>query len=177
MLFRRQNSLIVVLVITGMALLSTSIFVGQASATTTKCNAIDNILPDPKCTPGAINPKVTQDNLKDTICKSGFTKTVRPPASVTDKIKKKVMLEYGFTDSPRNYELDHLIPLEVGGAPKDVKNLWPEPSYTKINFHDKDKLENYLHKQVCSGKISLTDAQNEIATNWFKYWNDAGRPR
>lgn len=177
MSFRHQNPLFVILVITAIAILSTSIFLGQASATTTKCKAIDNILPDPKCTPGDINPKVTQDNLKDTICKSGFTKTVRPSVSVTSKIKKIVMKDYGFTDSPLNYELDHLIPLEVGGAPKDVKNLWPEPAYTKVNWHDKDKFENYLNKQVCSGKMSLKDAQNQIATNWYKNWNDAGRPR
>lgn len=171
MLFKHQKSLIAVLLVITLSLSLTSVSTVQASAASTaKCKTVNDILPDPKCTPGAVDPKVTQSNIKDTICKSGYTKTVRPPASVTDKIKRGVMKAYEFTDSSRNYELDHLIPLEIGGAPKDVKNLWPEPSYTKTNFHDKDKFENYLHEQVCSGKMDLKTAQQEIATNWYKYW-------
>lgn len=146
------------------------------STASTTCKAISNILPDPKCTPGAVDPVVTQDTIDSTICVSGYTKTVRPPVSVTKPIKLQVMESYGFTDSPSNYELDHLIPLELGGTPSDVKNLWPEPSYTNPNHHDKDRFENYLHEQVCSGNMDLRTAQNEISTNWFKYWDDAGRP-
>lgn len=171
MLFRHQKSLVAILLVITLSLSLTSVFTVQASAVSTaKCKTVNDILPDPKCTPGASDPKVTQSNIKDTICKSGYTKTVRPPVSVTDKIKRGVMKSYGFTDSPRNYELDHLIPLEIGGAPRDVKNLWPEPSYTKTNFHDKDKFENYLHDQVCSGNMKLEDAQKAIATNWYNYW-------
>jgi hypothetical protein len=80
------------------------------------CIAINDILPDPNCTPGATDPAVTQDNIDSTICVSGYTKTVRPPTSVTNPIKLERMQAYGFTDSKSNYELDHLIPLEVGGA-------------------------------------------------------------
>jgi hypothetical protein len=83
------------------------------------------------------------------------------------------MQAYGFTDSPSNYELDHLIPLELGGAPTDVKNLWTEPYYTNPNSYDKDGFENYLHNQVCSGLMDLQTAQTEIATNWVKYWQEA----
>jgi hypothetical protein len=83
------------------------------------------------------------------------------------------MKAYGFNNSPSNYEFDHLIPLEIGGTPDDLKNLWPEPH---SNSFDKDKFENYLHKQICSGRMDLKTAQNEIATNWLKYWEDAGRP-
>jgi len=136
------------------------------------CHAINNILPDPKCTPGTIDPAVTQANIDSTICVSGYTKTVRPSTSVTNPIKLERMQAYGFNDSPRNYELDHLIPLELGGAPEDVKNLWPEPYYTNPNSYDKDGFENYLHNQVCSGAMDLQTAQNEIATNWFKYWSE-----
>jgi len=142
------------------------------SSTSVTCQAIDNILPDPKCTPGAIDPRVTQDNIDSTICVSGYTKTVRPSTSVTGPIKLQVMQEYGFTDSTSNYELDHLIPLELGGAPSDVKNLWPEPYYTNPSSYNKDSFENYLHDQVCSGAIDLKTAQDEIATNWFKYWSE-----
>jgi hypothetical protein len=86
------------------------------------------------------------------------------------------MQAYGFTDSLSNYELDHLIPLELGGAPDDIKNLWPEPYYTDPNAHDKDRFENYMHNQVCSGNLDLVTAQNEIATNWVKYWVESRQP-
>ena len=131
------------------------------------CQAINDTLPDPKCTPGAIDPAVTQYNIDSTICVSGYTKTVRPPVSVTEPQKLESMKAYGFTDSPSNYEFDHLIPLELGGAPDDMKNLWPEPHSSSFT---KDSLENYLHDQVCSGNIDLKTAQHEIATNWFNYW-------
>ena len=77
------------------------------------------------------------------------------------------MKAYGFTDSPSNYEFDHLIPLELGGAPDDAKNLWPQPHSSSFT---KDGIENYLHDQVCSGSMDLKSAQHEIATNWFSYW-------
>ena len=80
------------------------------------------------------------------------------------------MQSYGFSDSLSNYELDHLIPLEIGGAPSDVKNLWPEARYGDPNSLEKDGIENYLHNQVCSGSMSLSEAQKEIATNWVDYW-------
>ncbi|MDE1863560.1 MAG: hypothetical protein KGI33_11700 [Thaumarchaeota archaeon] len=113
---------------------------------------------------------MTQDNIQSTICVSGYTKTVRPPTSVTDPIKLERMKAYGDADSPSNYELDHLIPLELGGAPSDIKNLWPEPYYTTVTAYNKDGFENYLHRQVCSGAMDLKTAQDEIATDWLKYY-------
>lgn len=136
----------------------------------THCTSI-NGLPDTKCTPGATNPDVTQDNIKKTICTPGFSKGIRPPVSYTEPLKKKLMKSYGFTDSLSNYELDHLIPLEVGGNPYDVKNLWPQAHYGQAKSLEKDKYEVYLNKQVCSGAISLQKAQMEISTNWMYYWN------
>jgi hypothetical protein len=148
-----------------------------SSTMPTTCTALDNgVLPDSKCTPGAIDPSVTQENIDSTICVSGYTKTVRPPVSVTEPQKFESMKAYGFNDSPSNYEFDHLIPLEIGGAPDDLRNLWPESHNTTPNSYDKDGFENYLNDQVCSGKMDLKTAQNEIATNWVKYWEDAGRP-
>ncbi|HJU13041.1 MAG TPA: hypothetical protein VJ792_01115, partial [Candidatus Nitrosotalea sp.] len=93
-----------------------------------------------------------------------------------EPLKFDLMDAYGYADSAGNYELDHLIPLEIGGSPTDVRNLWPEPHYTTPNSYDKDGFENYLHDQVCSGAMDLKTAQNEIATNWVKYWNEAGSP-
>jgi hypothetical protein len=119
---------------------------------------------------------VTQDNIKKTICVPGYSRTVRPPVSYTTPLKIKLMQSYGFTDSRSNYEFDHLISLEIGGNPKDVRNLWPEPGYGQYNFHIKDRFENYLHKQVCSGAMILSDAQKEIATDWISSWKKAGQP-
>jgi hypothetical protein len=134
-------------------------------------------LPDPICTPGSIDPNVTQNNIGTTICVSGYTQTVRPSTSWTNPRKIQSIKDYGYIDTnTSDFEYDHLISLEIGGAPKDTKNLWPEPYYGLYNSHDKDGFENYLHRQVCSGAMSLAEAQNEISTNWVSYWIKAGEP-
>jgi len=126
-------------------------------------------LPDPKLTPGAVNPDVSQANIQSTICVSGFTSTIRPPSSYTTSLKVK-QLQYGYAVdgdySTGDYEEDHLISLELGGAPSDPKNLWPEPYFGKYDARVKDRLENKLHDLVCGGTISLRTAQRAIASNW-----------
>ena len=122
--------------------------------------SIQNAFPDPGCTPGAIFADVT----KDEICTSGYSKTVR---NVPVAEKDDVYAEYGITShQPGEYEVDHFISLELGGS-NDIANLWPEPASPKPGFHEKDLVENFLHDQVCSGKISLSTAQTEIRTNWL----------
>ena len=124
-------------------------------------------LPDPKCTPGAVDPRVTQDNVHSTICVSGYTATVRPPSSYTDALKAQQIKEYGYPDtSLADYEEDHLIPLELGGHPTDPKNLWPEPRGGPKSAADKDMVENALNKRVCAGTMTLVAAQSAIATDW-----------
>ncbi len=117
-------------------------------------------LPDSACTPGAILPNAT----KEQICTPGYSKNVRNvPTSEKDQVYK----EYGIAHhSAGEYEVDHLISLELGGS-NDIANLWPEPAEPRPGFHEKDKVENYLHDQVCNGAISLQQAQVEIATNWL----------
>ena len=132
--------------------------IGQQSRTSGCVSAKG--LPDSACTPGAILPKAT----KDKICQPGYSTSVR---DVTTAVKDKVYAEYGITHhSPGQYEVDHLISLELGGS-NDVANLWPEPAEPRPGFHEKDKVENYLHEQVCRGAISLKQAQAEIAGNWL----------
>jgi hypothetical protein len=119
-----------------------------------------NSLPDSACTPGAIFSDATVDQ----ICKSGYSSQVR---NVTDSEKNAVYAEYGITHhSAGEYEVDHLISLELGGS-NDIANLWPEPAEPRPGFHEKDKVENYMHQQVCSGSISLPDAQAQIANDWL----------
>ena len=66
-------------------------------------------LPDPNCTPGAISPKVTPDTLATTICRTGYTKSIRPPASITEVEKRENAAAYGYTGSLRDVEYDHLL--------------------------------------------------------------------
>lgn len=128
----------------------------------TTCH-INGLLPDKACTPGAIDPQVTQANINSTICVSGYTKTVRPPVSYTNQLKITQMAQYGFSDTLANHEEDHLIALEIGGSGTDPKNLWPEPY---PGAHQKDQVENLLHSRVCSGQMTLAAAQAAISTDW-----------
>jgi hypothetical protein len=120
-------------------------------------------LPDRRCTPGAISPAVTQANLSSTICRSGYTESVRPSESITEREKEGSLTSYGDSGPLHVYEYDHLIPLELGGATNDPRNLWPEPGSLP---NPKDELENRLREMVCSGQLRLAVAQREIARNW-----------
>ena len=132
--------------------------------TKTQDCAAHNGLPDSACTPGAIFSTAT----KDIICKSGYSSTVR---NVPTSEKNQVYAEYGIkTRSTGQYEVDHFISLELGGS-NDISNLWPELASPTPGFHQKDQVENYLHSQVCSGAITLKNAQIEISTNWLAVYN------
>jgi hypothetical protein len=122
-------------------------------------------LPDPRCTPGATDPRVTQADLRTTICTEGYTERVRPAVSVTEPIKRERMDAYGITLSLSQTELDHLIPLELGGA-STVQNLWPEPWDGARGAHVKDTLENALNHLVCDERLELRAAQQAIAGDW-----------
>ena len=118
-------------------------------------------LPDPDCTPGAIFPDAT----KNEICVSGYSSTVR---NVSISLKKKVFAQYGI-EYPvpfGSYEVDHLIPLALGGS-NDIANLWPKSAEPFPGFYEKNITGNYLHKEVCDGNIALSIAQERMAKDWF----------
>ena len=117
------------------------------------------ILPDPTITPGGLNRMVRQSTIRKTICKSGWTKTIRPPVGFTNALKLSQMIVYGETGSPSDYEEDHLIPLELGGAPRNPKNLWPEP-HAQSSLSD--PFETKLKREVCKGIITLKNARATI---------------
>ncbi|MFD9796811.1 hypothetical protein ACFWXK_38360 [Streptomyces sp. NPDC059070] len=128
-------------------------------------------LPDPKCTPGALNPKVTQATVKTTVCTSGYTGTIRPPVSVTGPEKTANARSYGYTGPMGDSEYDHLVSLVLGGDPDDPRNLWVEPPSPDHKpgggpNNPKDVVESKLSKAVCSGKVQLNAAQTAIATDW-----------
>jgi len=114
----------------------------------------------PALTPGVLNPDVTQATLRQTICSRGWTKTVRPPSSFTSALKLVQMRQYGFSGGPADYQEDHFISLELGGAPDDPKNLWPE---RRPRADYVDTIENDLNERVCSGELSLADGQRREA--------------
>ena len=131
-------------------------------------------LADPGCTPGAVDTQVTQADIRSTICRSGYTSSVRPPESITEPAKYRSMAAYGAPGSAGAYEYDHLVPLELGGS-SDVRNLWPEPnagspsqfdSTDSFGINAKDGVEDRLNAAVCSGEVALAAAQLAIATDW-----------
>jgi hypothetical protein len=129
-------------------------------------------LPDPNCTPGALNPKVTQATIGRTICrKGGYTSGIRPSTSVTGKEKRLNAKSYSFTGSMGDAEYDHLISLQLGGDPNDARNVWVEPADpghkrgSGVN-NLKDPVETKLHTAVCARKVTLAAAQKAIAADW-----------
>lgn len=117
------------------------------------------IRPDPMLTPGAV-----MTTNATTICQPGYSKTVR---HTSGKLKAKIYREYGIEKARSHFEVDHLVSLELGGA--DVaENLWPQSYDTaQWNAHSKDKLENRLHILVCTGQLSIQQAQHDIASDWI----------
>jgi hypothetical protein len=139
----------------------------QAQAAPASCHyrtaANGETLPDPSCTPGATNPKVTPETLATTICRSGYTKSIRPSKAITEAEKRASAAAYGYTGPMSGVEYDHLVPLELGGDPNDPRNLWVQPSASP---NAKDATESKLHELVCAGAVALTAAQEAIATDW-----------
>lgn len=122
------------------------------------------LAPNPKLTPGDV---LTTD--LNVICKVGYSKTVR---DVSPADHRGVFVDYGITNPERGeYEVDHLISLQLGGSNKRT-NLWPQSYRTApYNAHLKDKLENRLRKMVCNGEMDIREAQHRIATDWIGTYN------
>lgn len=126
-----------------------------------------SLYPNPSLTPGDVFPGVTAKE----VCVSGYSASVR---DVSSDEKVTVYKRYGIANEPGKHEVDHFISLELGGS-NMVTNLWPEPYVTpdapgKIGAHEKDKVENALHADVCAGRMTLPQAQETIRTDWYAYY-------
>lgn len=156
-----------------------------ASASTTKTkDSLDWVVQNKTVTPGALNNSVNQSNIATTVCKSGWTATIRPTVTYTNKLKdtqlKTTYASYTklWGPSASGYEEDHLISLQLGGNPSDPKNLWPEP-YAGNGARKKDVVETALKRLVCAGTIKLVDAQKAILdwpSAYKKYVTSADAP-
>jgi hypothetical protein len=117
------------------------------------------LYPNPSLTPGDVLPGVTAKE----ICVPGYSSGVR---DVSQAEKDEVYRRYGIKNEPGKYEVDHFISLELGGS-NALANLWPEPYEPRPGAREKDKVENYLHDQVCKGALTLPQAQEQIRADWY----------
>jgi hypothetical protein len=142
---------------------------------------------DHTCTPGlfAHSPDVTADAPKylHTLCqpegsvanpKDRWIAKRRPPTSDTNKWKLQVMNAYGFRNvALKDVEGDHVAPLELDGDPGRTlgplglpANFYPQFWGGLTGAHVKDQEEGLLHRQVCSGGLTLQQAQDKIIRDW-----------
>jgi hypothetical protein len=170
----RRRFLPTTTVIAGTIILTTAVIAPSAAASPRSIEGPDSTcstsylpLPDPSCTPGVTNPDVTQATIDSTICVSGWTSTIRPPTSYTNKLKAQGVIDYGYSDTNMSdYEEDHFLALEDGGDPRSPQNLWPEPHSGDANSYNKDGVETKVKDAICNGTATLADAQRAMLTNW-----------
>jgi hypothetical protein len=113
--------------------------------------------------PGAVDPAITQANVHATVCRLGYTKAVRPSQEWSRALKSRLLIEQHLPGKIQDYELDHLVPLGLGGAPRDPVNLWLQ-SWPEARAKDDD--ESALHRAMCTGRLSLEQAQRRILEQW-----------
>jgi hypothetical protein len=134
-----------------------------------------SILP-PRDTPGSVDPSITQANIGTTICRPGYARSVRPAFAVTEPIKRRLMDAQHPGESVADYELDHLIPISLGGAPLDLRDLWLQPRRGQANAADKNALAYVLWRLVCERRVPLRTAQQAIRSDWTKAYDTYATP-
>jgi hypothetical protein len=126
----------------------------------------------------ALTPGLTRQVTLDELCGTARYGRARP---VPEAVHQRVFASYGAPyERAEDYELDHLITPELGGA-SEPANLWPQPyEGTPWNAYVKDELEMHLHRLVCDGDMDLAVAQREMAADWiaaYKRHFQTDRPR
>ena len=123
------------------------------------------------------DPRVTQETIHSTICTYGWTEIVRPPYSVISTIKRQLMRQDRAAGRVWEYDLDHVVPLELGGSPDDPRNLRLQPRWGACNADDKDRLETELGRRVCAGDVTLLEARTQIVGDWITAYRKYVDPR
>jgi hypothetical protein len=134
--------------------------------------AANGEVPDPALAPGVVNSKVTQQNISETICSQRWLTKNKPSRRFTENLKRKQLKAWKYDDrNVKNYVEDHVIPIEVGGHPTDPRNLWPQSATTAWNAATKDKLEEYVSREVCAERMPLKDAQAVFQKGWVEVFH------
>jgi hypothetical protein len=124
----------------------------------------------------AVNPNVTQATISQTICRSGWTATIRPPASYTDALKRQQLQQFASQHegdpewSVAGTEEDHRLSLDLGGAPRDPMNLSPEVHRASVLKDQDEAVLGGSQGQVCRGQLTLEQAQRALITKWLAQW-------
>lgn len=121
------------------------------------------VLPDRSCTPGAVNPAVNDATRASTMCLATYGVSVRPRERVLAAEAMGSLAAYGDLANPSAFVYSFLVPLDLGGAVNDTRNLWPEPTAVVAA---RDHLEFKLRTHVCNGTLSVLAAQDAMALNW-----------
>lgn len=132
-------------------------------------------LPPPE-TPGAVDPAITQANIDTTICRPGYARSARPAYAVTGPLKRRMMDAQHPGERMADYELDHLIPISIGGAPLDRRDLWLQPRRGHANAGDKNVLAYVLWRLVCTHQLPLKTAQHAIRHDWTRAYQIYATP-
>ena len=134
------------------------------------------ILP-PRTVPGAIDPAITQANIDTTICRPGYAASARPPYAITGPLKRRLMAVHHPGKAMADCELDHLIPISIGGAPLDPRDLWLQSRRGQANAGDKNILAYVLWRLVCEHRVPLATAQGAIARDWTEAYRRYATPQ
>lgn len=132
--------------------------------------------PDERRTPGVIDSRITQANIGRTICNPDFIKARTPPPSWTAATTRRMANVLYPDQNPDNLVLDQLVPIALGGAPKDQRNLWLQSWAGEQSGQKKDGLETMLNRMVCSGQLTLAAAQQAVAVDWIGSYDRAMTP-
>ena len=130
----------------------------------------------PPTTPGATDPAIKQDNIDDTICRPGYARSARPAYLITGPLKRRLMDAEHPGQAMADYELDHLIPISIGGAPLDMRDLWLQPRQGQANAGDKNVLAYVLWRLVCTHQVPLATAQRDISRDWTRAYQIYATP-
>lgn len=125
---------------------------------------------------GATDPRATQANIDTTVCRPGYSRSVRPSYAVTSPLKRRMMMAQHPSERSADYELDHLIPISLGGAPLDARDLWLQPRRGQANAQDKNALAFVLWRLVCEHKMPLATAQEAMRRDWIAAYKTYATP-
>ena len=136
---------------------------------------VASVLPPPE-TPGAIDTAITQNVIDETICRPGYARAARPAYAITGPLKRQMMDAQHPGEPLADYELDHLVPISIGGAPLDRRDLWLQPRHGQANAGDKNVLAYVLWRLVCTHQVPLATAQREISHDWTRAYQIYATP-